>query len=187
MRTARALTGPRRRVGGIHTMHTPLYHVCPLLCHSCPPLPRMPPFAMHAPLHHACPPFAMHTPLAMPHAMHAPQPCTPPSATNTSQLHMPPSPCMPPSHACPPAMHTPLCHACPPAMHAPLQCTPPPSAMPTPQAMHTPQLCMPPLCHACPPINRMIDACETSLHSSRVCTAHVLTISWGVYLVPGGT
>ena len=79
----------------------------------------------------------------MPHATHAPLPCTLPSMDTPCHacplLHTPLAmhaslPHMPPCHAhplpwTPPAMHAP-CHTCPPAMHAPCHTLP--------------------LCHACP-------------------------------------
>ena len=114
--------------------------------------------------------------------MHTPkQPCMPPTT-----MH-PPQPCMPPSnHTHTPAtMHEPHNHAPPTTMHAPLQ-----PHMP-PQQPH-----MPPANHACPPpppVDRMTHMCKnitlpqtsfaggknrvTRLHSSRMHTAHALTVS----------
>ena len=73
MRTGRALTDCISWCpGGMHGTHAP-------------PLPCMPPFAMHTrlchacPLHHTCPPFAIHAPLCQaysPFATHTPSPCT---------------------------------------------------------------------------------------------------------------
>ena len=81
----------------------------PPLCHTCPPLPRMPPFTMHAPppLQHT-PPFAMH---ALLH--HA---CPLPQSNHACPLEQPR---MPPgsNHAWPPGSN----HTCSPAatMHTP--------------------------------------------------------------------
>ena len=120
MRTARAMTG-HISWGGVHTTHAP-------------PLPHMPPFAMHAPLHHArSPTFATHTPLC--HAC-------------------PPSPCMPPppeQPRMPPGATT----------HAPREqprMTPweQPHMSPGSNHAHPPGETT----HAPPPVNRMINRCK---------------------------
>ena len=148
-------------------------------CHTCPPVTHTP--------GHACPPC--HT---CPQPMHAPTMHAPhhahPSATHAPLPHPPAmhTPC----HACPPSHAHPPGHACSLATHAP--------------SSHT---CIPPAMHASPPVDRITDTCETRLHSSRMRTTRMLTVSpsmlcvgvggwctwsrgvylaWGVYLVLGG-